>query len=95
MHALWRVGSATAAGRPLQTALREARVWGARAELLPAALRRVSRQELEAALLEAAAVDRMIKGLARGDVWDALLHLGLRITPVSRGAQGNRGRMQR
>jgi DNA polymerase-3 subunit delta len=95
LHALWRVGSATAAGRPLQTALREARVWGARAELLPAALRRVSRQELEAALLEAAAVDRMIKGLARGDVWDALLHLGLRITPASRGAQGNRGRMQR
>jgi DNA polymerase-3 subunit delta len=93
LHALWRVGSATAAGRPMQTALREARVWGARAELLPSALRRVTRQELEAALLEAAAVDRMIKGLTRGDVWDALLRLGLRLAPPRPGAQGNRGRM--
>jgi DNA polymerase-3 subunit delta len=94
LHALWRVASATAAGRPMQTALREARVWGARAELLPAALRRVSRKALEEALLDAAAADRMIKGLARGDVWDALLQLGLRLAPAS-GAQGNRGRMRR
>jgi DNA polymerase-3 subunit delta len=85
LHALWRVGAATAAGRPLQVALREARVWGARAELLPAALRRVNRQALEAALVEAAAVDRMIKGLARGDVWDALLRLGLRLAPEGAG----------
>ena len=92
LHALWRVGSAVSAGRPMQVALRESRVWGARAELLPGALRRVGRQDLEAGLLEAAAIDRMIKGLARGDVWDGLLRLGLRLAPE--GARGNRGRMQ-
>ncbi len=92
LHALWRVGSAVSAGRPMQVALRESRVWGARAELLPGALRRIGRQDLEAGLLEAAAIDRMIKGLARGDVWDGLLRLGLRLAPE--GALGNRGRMQ-
>ncbi len=79
IHALWRVAAAMAAGRPQQLAMRESRVWGARAELLPQALRRVSREDLEAALLHAAQVDRTIKGLARGDVWDELLRLGLRI----------------
>ena len=43
--------------------MREARVWGARADLLPRALRRVPAAELEEALLHAAAVDRMSKGL--------------------------------
>lgn len=94
LHALWRVGGAAAAGRPMQTALREARVWGARAELLPGALRRVSRHDLEEALVDAAAVDRTIKGLLRGDVWDALLRLGLRLVPARPGAEGNRGRMR-
>jgi DNA polymerase-3 subunit delta len=94
LHALWRVGGATAAGRPMQTALREARVWGARADLLPGALRRVSRIDLEEALVDAAAVDRTIKGLQRGDVWDALLRLGLRLVPAGPGAEGNRGRMR-
>jgi DNA polymerase-3 subunit delta len=95
LHALHRVKTATAAGRPLQVALREARVWGARGELLPGALRRVSRQALEDGLLHAAAVDRMIKGLAPGDVWDELLQLGLRLAPAGRvqDDRGNRGRM--
>jgi len=33
-----------------------------------------------AALLHAARIDRMIKGVARGDVWDELLQLVLRLT---------------
>jgi len=63
--------------RPVQQLLREARVWGARSELLPKALRRFTRHQLEDALLAAADVDRMIKGLVKGDVWNALLELGL------------------
>jgi DNA polymerase-3 subunit delta len=95
LHALWRVAAATAAGRPVQTAVRDARVWGPRADLLPAALRRVSRAELEAALLDAAAVDRIVKGLQRGDAWDGLLRLGMRLMPGAQpGTQGNRGRMR-
>jgi DNA polymerase-3 subunit delta len=65
--------------RPLPQLLREARVWGARAELLPKALRRFTRTQLEDVLLYAADVDRMVKGLVKGDLWDALLELGLRL----------------
>lgn len=90
LHALWRVSASVAAGKPLQLALREARVWGPRAELLPRALRRIRGRELEAALLGAADVDRTIKGLARGDAWEELLRLALSLV----GSQaGNRGRM--
>jgi len=91
LHALWRVSAALATGKPMQLALREARVWGARADLLPRALRRLRTSELEAALLLAAEVDRTIKGLARGDLWDELLRLGLRLMQPS--PVGNRGRI--
>jgi DNA polymerase-3 subunit delta len=66
--------------RPMQQLLREAKVWGARAELLPKALRRFDRTQLEDTLLFAAHVDEMVKGLVKGDVWDALLELGLMLT---------------
>jgi DNA polymerase-3 subunit delta len=93
LRALLRVATAVSQRQPVQTAMREARVWGPRADLLPRALRRVQAAELEEALLHAAAADRMIKGLIRGDVWDELLRLGLRLmpAPAARPAQGNRG----
>jgi DNA polymerase-3 subunit delta len=78
-RALLYVLNGQEARRPLQQLLRETRVWGARAELLPKALRRFTRTQLEDALLYAADVDRMIKGLVKGDLWDALLELGLRL----------------
>lgn len=109
IRALWHISGALAAGKPLPTALRDARVWGRRADLMPRAVRDVHQPDLEQALLHAADVDRMIKGLARGDVWDELLQLGLRLTRSTRSAagssrghanyapgnrvQGNRGRM--
>jgi DNA polymerase-3 subunit delta len=34
--------------------------------------------QVNQAMRHAAAVDRIIKGLTRGDVWDELLQLGLR-----------------
>jgi DNA polymerase-3 subunit delta len=90
LHALWRVSAAVAAGKPPQLALREARVWGARAELLPRALRRIGAGQLQAGLLAAADVDRTIKGLTRGDAWEELLRLALGLA----GSQArNRGRM--
>jgi DNA polymerase-3 subunit delta len=95
IRALLRVSTAVSQRRPLQAAMREARVWGARAELLPRALRRLQAAELEEALLHAAAADRMGKGLVRGDVWDELLRLGLRLipAPAARPAEGNRGKI--
>ncbi len=44
---------------------------------MPRALQRMTSTQLMTALRYAAEVDRMIKGLADGDVWDALLQLGL------------------
>jgi DNA polymerase-3 subunit delta len=82
IRTLLRVAAALGRRQPLQAALRDARVWGARAELLPQALRRLRPAELEDALLQAAATDRMLKGLMRGDTWEELLRLGLRLMPV-------------
>ncbi|HVY07324.1 MAG TPA: DNA polymerase III subunit delta [Burkholderiales bacterium] len=76
-----RVKAAQEEGRALQQVMRDLRIWGPRQELMPAALGRLSRSRLVATLRRAAEVDRMIKGLADGDVWDALLQLGLGLMP--------------
>jgi DNA polymerase-3 subunit delta len=81
IRTLLRVAAARERGQPVQSALREARVWGPRAELLPGALRRVRPADLEEALLQAASADRVAKGLVRGDIWEELLRLGLRLCP--------------
>lgn len=59
-------------------ALREARVWGVRQKLMERAVRRFTPSFAERALRQAAYVDKVAKGLRRGDVWDELLQLGLR-----------------
>jgi DNA polymerase-3 subunit delta len=46
---------------------------------LPRALPRLSTARLRGALLLAARIDRMIKGLAQGDLWDEFLVLALRL----------------
>ena len=94
-RAMARVRTAMAGGRPLAQALRDARVWGPRQDLMPAALRRHPQKQLLAALSRAADIDRMIKGLANGDVWDGLLQLGLELmAPAQQGREmGNRGKI--
>lgn len=66
-------------GAALPQLFREARVWESRQGLVQRALGRLNETRLVAGLKQAAALDRMIKGLARGDVWDELLQLGLGI----------------
>jgi DNA polymerase-3 subunit delta len=83
-RAMARVQAAMAQGRPLAQALRDARVWGPRQDLMPAALRSLGRAQLLASLRHAAEIDRMIKGLGSGDVWDALLQLGLELMSPQR-----------
>lgn len=73
-----RVLAAMENGLPLQQALRDLRIWGPRQNLLQRHLNRIKPKQVEAALLHAARIDRISKGLARGDVWDELLQLGLR-----------------
>jgi DNA polymerase-3 subunit delta len=57
------------------------RAEGAALPLVLWALANEARQRAaRAALLHAARIDRMIKGVARGDVWDEMLQLALRLT---------------
>jgi DNA polymerase-3 subunit delta len=79
VRAVARVQAGLATGRNVADLLREARVWGdARQRLVGTAARRMAREALEAALAHAAAIDRTVKGLAKGNPWDELLRLGLR-----------------
>ena len=80
IRAVGRVLAGLAGGRPLQQALRDARIWGPRQQLVERHVGRFSLAQIESALVHAARIDRMIKGLARGDAWDELLQLGLRFT---------------
>ena len=80
-RAMARVRSLTDRGVPVPQAMRDARIWGARQKLLPQALRKLNQQQLLRSLGRAAEIDRMVKGLAKGDVWDSLLDLGLSLMP--------------
>jgi DNA polymerase-3 subunit delta len=79
VRAVTRVHRGLAEGGSAADLYRQFRIWGdARQRLVGAAARRMTREALEAALVHAAAIDRTIKGLAKGDAWDELLRLGLR-----------------
>ena len=54
------------------------------ARLVEQAVKRTSEARLLQGLKRAAGIDRMIKGLAKGDVWDELLQLGLRFAAPRR-----------
>ncbi len=83
IRTLLKLKAGMAQGRPLGMLLKEYRIWGPRERLMEPALRRLSLALLEAALQEAAQIDKMVKGLrARafaGDAWDAMLQLGLKV----------------
>ncbi len=53
--------------------------WGGRETFLKSASRRFTVQQLEDALLECAAIDRVVKGLVKGDPWERFLGLGLKL----------------
>ena len=84
IRAVDRVLRGLATGRPLQQAVRDARIRAPRQELMQRHVERYTRSQIEAALMHAARIDRMIKGLAGGEVWDELLQLGLRFAQVRR-----------
>ena len=62
----------------LSGALRDARVWGVKQKLVERAARRFSPAFAERALRQAALIDKLVKGLRSGDVWDELMQLGVR-----------------
>lgn len=65
------------AGRPADQLFKEQRIWGPRQALVKRALGRLDAPRLRAALAQTAHIDRCIKGLGGGDVWDEFLRLGL------------------
>lgn len=79
LRAACRVSSLLAEGVPAQRAVKEARVWGPRQDWVGAAARRLTRSQLDGALSRLAFVDRIAKGVERGDVWQELTVLGLEL----------------
>ena len=68
------------AGQPLQTLFKAERIFEPRRQqAVSRALGRLTQGKLRAALMHAARIDRMIKGLVSGDVWDEFLQLALRL----------------
>lgn len=79
IRVLLQIRTGLESGSPIADLMREYRIWGARQKLLPRAIERYGRKLLEDALLESAAIDRLIKGLTKGDPWERLARLGLRL----------------
>ncbi len=84
LRTLLRIKAHVDAGRPFAAAARENRVWGSRERLLERALARMSVRALETALLRAAQIDRMAKGLdaprTDSNVWLELTELAVGIS---------------
>jgi DNA polymerase III subunit delta len=77
IRALAVIRSGLDAGRPLDMLLKDAKVWGPRANPVKKALQRLSTAQLEAALQHAGKIDRLAKGIGQGNLWEEFLHLGL------------------
>ena len=78
LRTLGRVLQAAQRGASPGNALRDLRVRRDRQPLIENAARRLKSPLIERALQQAARLDKTIKGLRQGDVWDELLQLGLR-----------------
>ncbi len=80
IRTLCRIVQAVQRGATLGKATRDARVGKDKQELTESAARRLKARDLERSIQQASRVDKTIKGLRQGDVWDELLQLGLRLS---------------
>lgn len=71
-------------GKPLMQLMNQTRIWGDQQKAVESAVRRFGTQSLVPALLHTAKIDRISKGIAKGDAWDELLQLGLRFAAPRR-----------
>ena len=83
VRALLRVRSAMDAGRPFMQAVRDARVWGPRQDLMQRVIQRVDAAHLGRLLARCADVDRLFKGLrprgADSDPWLELSEIAMSV----------------
>ena len=49
--------------------------------VLDQALQRLPKAEIETALRTASRLDRLVKGIGKGDIWEEFLRLGLSLSP--------------
>ncbi|MCX7194137.1 MAG: DNA polymerase III subunit delta [Proteobacteria bacterium] len=73
---------ATQRGESLRDAMRDMRVRKDKQSLVENAARRLKLPHIERAIGHAAKLDKIIKGLRHGDVWDELLQLGMRFAKL-------------
>ena len=85
VHALAAVLDAQAAGTPLATAVRTARVWGKRQAAMERAARRHGVSSVAPLLRTLARLDAVSKGIGRGNAWDELRQAALALagTPAA------------
>jgi DNA polymerase-3 subunit delta len=89
-----RVLEGAAAGKRPPQLWFDAKVYGdPHRQAMQQNMRRFAMEQVEAAIVHAARVDRMIKGLIRGDVWDELLQLALRFAAGAPARPPKQGRM--
>ena len=67
-------------GKPYAQLMKEAKVWGDRQRIMENAAKRVSLKLLVQELLHAAKIDKISKGVAKGNAWDEIEQLGLLFT---------------
>lgn len=79
IRAIGKILTGINSGKPASMMLREARIWGpSHQSAMQNNLKRFTLGQVTEALRHAAVIDRMVKGLVRGDPWDELLQLALR-----------------
>ena len=79
LAALLRIKPQLESGRRLEQLFAENRIWRGPQARCERALRRLSEQELRAATVHAARIERAAKGVGAGDPWDELIRLGLEL----------------
>lgn len=77
IRALTIIRAGIDSGKPVDMLLKEAKVWGPRAVPVKKALQRLNTATLETALKHAGKIDRMVKGIGYGNIWEEFLRLGL------------------
>ncbi|GAB1719878.1 MAG: DNA polymerase III, delta subunit [Nitrosospira sp.] len=71
-------------GQSVTQIMKQVGAWGNQQKAMEGAAARLSFRQLMNALVHLAEIDRISKGVARGDAWDELLQLGLRFSPARR-----------
>jgi DNA polymerase-3 subunit delta len=79
IRAIGKIAAGIATGKPIDRLIKEARIRGfAHQNVIRANCQRYTLPQVLEALRHACAIDQMVKGVVKGDVWDELLQLGLR-----------------